>query len=75
MPSHTSASANNGMPSQYDIVRMAAYAAGQKDTYENLLTQLTQYALHSPVTERPGSWEIADYLWQIIDEWKAKRPR
>ena len=75
MPSPSGVSASNGAPSQYDIVRMAAYAGARKETYDELLADLTQYALHSPLTERPGSREIADYLWVIIDEWQSKRPR
>lgn len=75
MPSPNGVSASNGAPSQYDIVRMAAYAGARKETYDELLADLTQYALHSPLTERSGSREIADYLWVIIDEWQSKRPR
>ena len=75
MPSPSDVSASNGAPSQYDIVRMAAYAGAQKETYDTLIAELTQYAIHSPVTERAGSHEIADYLWVIIDEWQLKRPR
>lgn len=74
MPSPSSASAS-GNPSQYDIVRMCAYAASRKETYDELLAELTQYAIHSPVTERVGSHEIADYLWGIIVKWQDKRPR
>ena len=73
--SPTDVSSVSGAPSQYDIVRMAAYSAAQKETYDELLTELTQYALHSPVTERAGSHEIADYLWVIVTEWQQKRPR
>ena len=65
----------NGAPTQYDIVRMAAYAGAQKETYDALIAELTQYALHSPVTERAGSHEIADYLWVIINGWQLQRPR
>jgi hypothetical protein len=75
MPSPSGVSASNGAPSQYDIVRMAAYAGARKETYDELLADLTQYALHSPLTEREGSREIADYLWVIIAEWQSKRPR
>ena len=75
MPSPTGAPASNGAPSQYDIVRMAAYAGARKETYDELLADLTQYALHSPLTEHSGSREIADYLWVIIAEWQSKRPR
>lgn len=75
MPSPGDVSESNGAPSQYDIVRMAAYAGARKETYDELLADLTQYALHSPLTERSGSREIADYLWVIIAEWQSKRPR
>ena len=75
MPSPASASVSNGAPSQYDIVRMAAYRAARWECYDEMLAELTQYAIHSPVTERSGSQEIADYLWRIIGEWQAKRPR
>lgn len=75
MPSPPAASSVSGAPSQYDIVRMAAYSGAQKETYDTLIAELTQYALHSPVTERAGSHEIADYLWVIINEWQEKRPR
>ena len=75
MPSPSGVSASNGAPSQYDIVRMAAYAGARKETYDELLADLTQYALHSPLTERADSREIADYLWVIIAEWQSKRPR
>jgi sugar-specific transcriptional regulator TrmB len=74
MPSPESASVS-GAPTQYDIVRMSAYAAGRKEAWDELLAELTQYALHSPITERSGSQEIADYLWVIIVEWQEKRPR
>lgn len=75
MPTPSAASSVSGAPTQYDIVRMAAYAAAQKETYDALIAELTQFALHSPVTERAGSHEIADYLWVIIGEWQQKRPR
>lgn len=74
MPSPSSASVS-GAPTQYDIVRMSAYAAAQKETYDELLAELTQYAIHSPITEREGSHEIADYLWGIIVKWQENRPR
>lgn len=75
MPSPGDAPASNEPPTQYDIVRNAAYAGAKKETYDTLIAELTQYAIHSPVTERAGSHEIADYLWVIIDEWQSKRPR
>lgn len=75
MPSPTNASVSNGAPTQYDIVRMAAYKAARLECYDELLAQLTQYAIHSPVTERKGSREIADYLWEIVVKWQDNRPR
>lgn len=42
--------------------------------YDKLLAELTQYAIHSPVTERQGSNEIADYLWEIVVAWQGKKP-
>jgi hypothetical protein len=75
MPSPTDVSSVSGAPSQYDIVRMAAYSGARKETYDELIAELTQYALHSPVTERAGSHEIADYLWVVINEWQSRRPK
>ena len=53
---------------------MAAYKAARLECYDEMLAELTQYAIHSPVTEHAGSREIADYLWEIVDTWQQKRP-